>query len=144
MRKDVIAKELEDIYERRGVLTCDDVVEEATNEEHPLHEEFEWNNDIAAHEHRLWQAGQLIRSVKVTVITDKETFTTRSWRAMRWAGAPDAPRGYMPDERVRVDPALRSVLLQQMHRDWTSLRRRYDHLSEFWQLVEEATDEQEM
>ena len=51
----------------KGLLRPADIVEAATATEHPLHDRFEWDNSKAGHEHRLWQARELIQ-VAVTVI----------------------------------------------------------------------------
>lgn len=56
--------ELERIREARG-LTAAAVVEESKPKDAPLHPAFEWNDKRAAHEHRLWQARQVIRCVQV-------------------------------------------------------------------------------
>lgn len=53
--------------ENDGKLIPDDVVEAAGEVSHPLHDYFEWDDDKAGHQHRLWQARVLIRSVRVTV-----------------------------------------------------------------------------
>jgi hypothetical protein len=46
-------------------LTAAIVVEDVTPTDHPLHDLFEWNNDAAAHAHRLEQARGLLRAVYV-------------------------------------------------------------------------------
>lgn len=59
---DRIAKELRRIAKANGgVLQPEAVVRAATPESSPLHSRFEWNDDVAAQAHRLWQARQLIR-----------------------------------------------------------------------------------
>ena len=50
-----------------GVLLPERVVEVASPIDHPLHPFFEWDDSKAAHTHRLEQARQLIRSVRVKV-----------------------------------------------------------------------------
>jgi hypothetical protein len=61
MKQKQFGEELLRIYEERGELTPSIVVEEAEDEESPLHDRFEWDNDKAAHEYRLAQARTLIR-----------------------------------------------------------------------------------
>jgi hypothetical protein len=63
-----ILKELEHIRKQgKGILYPDAVVEFATNEETALHPKFEWDNNIAGHEYRLWQARHLIKIVVITL-----------------------------------------------------------------------------
>jgi hypothetical protein len=54
-----------------GRLTPTAVVEDAQSEDSPLHPFFEWDDDKAAHEHRLDQARRLIRSVKINEVIDR-------------------------------------------------------------------------
>jgi hypothetical protein len=56
--------ELERIREARE-LTAEAVVEESKPKDAVLHPAFEWNDKRAAHEHRLWQARNVIRCVQV-------------------------------------------------------------------------------
>lgn len=52
-----------------GTLTPELVVEEARPEGSPLHDQFTWDDAAAAHEHRLYEARALIRSIRVEVTT---------------------------------------------------------------------------
>lgn len=60
-------KELERIRADGGI-TASAVVEQARPKDAVLHPAFEWSNKKAAHEHRLWQARQIVRAV--VVVTD--------------------------------------------------------------------------
>ena len=55
--------ELTRIREQYGALRRSYVVDESTDPQAPCHAEFDWNDKTAAHQHRLEQAGQLIRDV---------------------------------------------------------------------------------
>jgi hypothetical protein len=48
-------------------LVPEELVEEARDSEHPLHDYFNWDDKSAAHAHRVDQARQLICRIKVTV-----------------------------------------------------------------------------
>lgn len=48
-------------------LTPEILVEEASDEDHPLHNYFEWDDSVAAHQYRLQQAAFFIRTVKIKV-----------------------------------------------------------------------------
>lgn len=56
-----------------GVLTVDDVLEEARNETSPLHKHFEWSDSKAANEYRRWQARALIAKCRITVESRDDT-----------------------------------------------------------------------
>jgi hypothetical protein len=62
---DVVVKALENHRERHGSLQAQPIVNEARPEEAPLHPCFEWDDAVAANEHRLMQARTLIRAVHV-------------------------------------------------------------------------------
>ena len=46
-------------------VTPPDVLKDAHDRSSPYHTYFEWNNTKAAHEHRLWQARQLLGRIKI-------------------------------------------------------------------------------
>ena len=56
---------LNDLYKRKGKITPDDLVEEARDPSHLLHGEFEWDDSVAAHEHRKHQAREIIAEVVI-------------------------------------------------------------------------------
>jgi len=60
-----VATVLDELNQAHGHLTPDLVVQAATDEKSPLHPVFEWDDGKAAHQHRLWQARKLIRSVRI-------------------------------------------------------------------------------
>ena len=51
-----------------GRLTPELVVAAARDPEHPLHSEFDWDDESAAHQHRLAIARRIIRSVRINVV----------------------------------------------------------------------------
>ena len=55
---------LDELNRTHGHLTPDLVVQAAQYEQSPIHSIFEWDDGKAAHQHRLWQARRLIRSVQ--------------------------------------------------------------------------------
>jgi hypothetical protein len=57
--------ELARIQSRHGQITAPLVVDEARPDEAPLHPVFEWNDAVAAEQHRQHQARTLIRSVQI-------------------------------------------------------------------------------
>ena len=50
-----------------GRLTPSELVRDASDPTHPLHDHFDWDDASAAHKHRLNQAARLIKSIKFTV-----------------------------------------------------------------------------
>ncbi|MGV1079703.1 MAG: hypothetical protein ACOYD1_07605 [Candidatus Nanopelagicales bacterium] len=124
---------LSDIREKRG-LTRENVVDEATPEEHPLHGEFTWDDQEAGHKYRLHEAGRLIRSVKIPYErADGSLAKVRAYYAER---VPQVPvRSYTPVEEIIEDPLRRKMMEDQMRRDWLTFKARYDHIQEFANLI---------
>lgn len=67
IRQAIREAELSRLYREHGALTASLVVEAASDEESPLHQEFNWDDAEAAHEYRLQQARQMLRVTVVAV-----------------------------------------------------------------------------
>lgn len=66
---EILATELERVWEENGrKLLPGDVVDSASDPDSPIHECFEWRDDIAAHHYRLSQARGWIR--RVVIVSD--------------------------------------------------------------------------
>jgi hypothetical protein len=129
---------LQEIYQERGRLTAHDVLEEARNPGHPLHNRFEWDDSVAAERYRLDQARQLIREVKITFIPRGAT-DPQSVRAYHSVPDPQG-RAYRPTEEIANNPLMLRMLLNDMNRDWSRMRERYGHLVEFTEMVRRHLD----
>lgn len=128
---------LRGLYEQHQKLTPQLVVAEATPEDHPLHEYFEWDNEVAGPAYREHQARQLIRSVRIQYVDDE--VSERSVRA--FVSVPDheerEDRSYRSVEDVVGDPFLRQLALRDMERDWKAMKRRYASFAEFADMIRE-------
>jgi hypothetical protein len=129
---------LQSIYDRRGVLTPQTVVAEAqaarTNAGKYLRGFLEWDDAVAGPLYRELQAAKLIREQKVVyreaTPTEKARYV-RTWHSVR------SPEGsaYEPVGEVLEDPFKRQLVLREMERDWRTLKRRWEHMQEFAQMV---------
>jgi len=127
---------LMEIRAKRGALTPEVVVEEASDPMHPLHHRFDWNDDSAAHKYRIMQAGQLLRVKYRTDVGDDTTDLRAFWVRRDETGAPTST--YEPIEEIVQDPFQRELMLRQLRRDWQTFKKRYQHMSEF--VTEVLTD----
>lgn len=127
---------LTDIYVRRGSLTATDVVEESVPVDSPLHHRFEWDDGVAGERFRLTQASALIRSAKVRFIEPdtKEAKEVRAFISVRETAEPDRC-GYQPTEEVLADPLASTILLRELERAISDLKRRYGHLKDFREVI---------
>src|SRR5215471_4327880 len=113
--------------EHRGILRPEDVVEQATPEDSPLHNKFTWDNAKAGHAFRLWEARQLIKTVVelAPVGSDQRpvsVFTSISLKR--------GQTGYRETSVVLANDTMRAQLLQHAFDDLVRLEERYQHLRE--------------
>lgn len=66
-RAKIRAEEIRRLEDRRGRVTAERLVAAAADPDHPMHEDFEWDNELAGHQYRLDQARQYIAQVRVVV-----------------------------------------------------------------------------
>jgi hypothetical protein len=126
---EIVATSLRSMWEERARLVPEEVVDAAREPEHPLHGFFEWDDSEAAHRWRVWQAGQLIRSVQILVTAttngDSEEFKIREWIPARSVGVGHG--SYVPQDAINDSPERQERLLRQMRRDLAGIERRYKH-----------------
>ena len=125
MNKRIVAQELRKIADKKGRFTAEDVVDVAKHKEHPLHSHFEWNDSEAAHKYRIYQANQLIASVKVEIQIEYRTL--RAPMAVRDPDLPAHVPGYRMIESLTHDEdAMRTVLVEEFSQAAARLRRARD------------------
>ena len=119
-----------------GILLPENVVEEARRKSSPLHSRFEWDDDKAAHEYRIWQARQLI-SVTVSFLPSKTQSPERIWVSLKedrkGAG------GYRPLVAVLSDADLRQQLLSDALEDLEFFQEKYKKLTELAEVFSAAS-----
>ena len=124
--------QLQSIYDAHGKLTPKIVLDEARDEEHPLHSRFDWDDTTAAEKWRLNQAHELIQSVKVSYRDGHgKSQEIRQFHAVRR----EQEFVYEPLDEIAKDDIGSQILLRDMERDWKALKRRYQHVSAFFDLV---------
>jgi len=135
---------LDAIHERHGKLTPELVVAEARANRSAvgkyLHGKFEWDNQKAGEKWRQTQAAELIRSVRVVYREATEEEEARDVRAYHAVRSTDG-NVYEPLEKIVEDPLTTKILLKDMERDWMTLKRRYQHMQEFFSMVREDIEE---
>lgn len=106
--------------ENSGRLTPTQVVEDARDEESPLHPLFEWDEEKAAAQYWIDQAREVIREVLVSVTTTRTTVTVN-----RYVPDPDRGRqqGYISLYAVSTDEDRRRVVLAECERALSIMRR---------------------
>ena len=94
-----------------GILQVDDVLAEASNEDSPLHKHFEWDDSVAAEQHRRYQARVLIQKCHITLVESEPT-KIRAFVSLQ--ADRDEGGGYRLTTSVMSDEELREELLHEM------------------------------
>jgi hypothetical protein len=126
---------LTDIYQRRGLLTKEAVLEEAAPIESPIHDQFEWDDTEAAEAYRLVQAGQLIRKFKIIYrhTDDGEPIRVRQFVSVQRDNE-DRP-SYVPTGEAVADPITLAILQRECQREAAAFRSKYQVLADYAQIV---------
>ncbi len=138
-----VAGALEGLYRRHGTLRDADVVAEARRKSSALHNYFQWDDKAAAEAHRIQQAQQLIRRVKVKVITpENQVVQVRAYLANSDL-APDTtadlePGTYRSLQDVSTERGQVDALMLSMRRDLLQLQSKYESSELFFRMVAEV------
>lgn len=93
-----------------GRITPDAVIEDARSKKSPLHDQFEWDDSKAAHQYRLEQAREIIRSVKMEIVTSERIVSTV--RYIRDPSATGKEQGYVEVSKIRDERSIASDALR--------------------------------
>ena len=111
----VVRDELLKLQDRKGRITPQAVVDEASDPKHPLHKLFEWDDSAAARKYRLDQARELIRSVEVVIHTESHEIEVVAYVRDPKAQARD--QGYVATMTARSNPAsAKAIMLCELQR----------------------------
>ena len=72
VKAETVGRIFEGIEKRNGAVTSAAVLQSARHESSPIHNVFEWRDDVAAEKYRLQQATTLICNLMVKVETEEE------------------------------------------------------------------------
>ena len=122
-----IGEHLESLRVSHARLTPRLVVDDAKSYGSPLHELFEWRDDVASDRWRRHQARQLLGALVVVAIDDRDDTPTRAFVVVR-EPAPNATT-YVPIAVVLGDPALLEQVLARALRELRAFERKYSTLT---------------
>ena len=132
--------ELTDIVNSNdGYVLPEDVLARAEDPYNPLHHHFEWDDEAAAHQHRLKQARNLIQSIEIRPVVEEgadENGNVRAFVSIRQEvinneGARVDRNVYVPTERAMKDEDTRALVLERIVFEMDAFRRKYDNYTEF-------------
>lgn len=122
-------KELESIRkDEGGDLTPASVVARARSANSSLHDHFEWNDERAAEQHRLSQAGEIIRSITID-ISRSNVEPAKPIRAYVSVQQEEG-RSYTSTVHAMGSADLRRQVVQSAWKELLAVRRKYEGLEE--------------
>jgi hypothetical protein len=129
-----IGKALETITANAGGrLMPADVVRAARDHKNVLHKHFEWDNELAAEQHRLDQARSLIRSIHVENVEAPSGYA-RGFLSVR----DESGVSYRTVTEVLGSADLQRSVLEQAERDLIAFETRYLALVDICEMVSQV------
>ena len=108
----VIGETLDEIRQKNnGNLKSEDIVQEAKNKRNPLHNLFEWDNNICGEQYRLQQARNITNHIVEEIIVDGSPVEQRSFLSVQNS---DEEVVYVSREDAITNVDYRTQLLDQM------------------------------
>lgn len=132
-KKERMVKELKFLEEQNGKLKPEDVVECAKDIASALHDRFTWDDSVAGHNYRVWQARQLIATVYVKVENRGKQVETRAWVNIDTRDGSE--RGYVSVQRALVNDNWREALLRDAKVEMKHFRQKYAQLTELSSVI---------
>ncbi|MFZ4498520.1 MAG: hypothetical protein ACOYMX_02310 [Burkholderiales bacterium] len=110
--RDALVEAIGALADASGVITPEVVVEAAKNPDSPLHEHFDWDDQSAAHQHRIDTARKLIRGIRVQVTNNRIDFKVPMF--VRDPAAAPSQQGYVSISSLRTDEErARDVIVRE-------------------------------
>lgn len=112
-----------------GILRGEDVLTVAANPDHILHPKFQWDDSVAGHQYRLWQAREMITVYVSVVVQAPEVNTVQVYVSLS-TDQSNPGGGYRLREAVLVNPVHRLVLLTDAINELRRVQCKYNDLVE--------------
>lgn len=113
-----------------GRLTPADLVEDSRPEDAPLHDEFEWDDSIAAEKYREGQASAIIRHLTVQIEANNEQYQVRQYFIVQ-----KGTNEYEPIQLILKDEDKTAMLLDQAKRELQAFKAKYACLKELAAVI---------
>lgn len=128
--------------ENAGLVTARAVVDVARPTESPIHDEFEWNDEVAGQSWREETARRMMRSIVVITLPVEDRPALSPVRLLHNVTTAEG-RGYMPLARVLSSDDLWGQVVADIVRDLRNYRYKLAAFKQFTPHVENAFKELE-
>ncbi len=118
-----------------------DVVETASDPDHVLHDEFEWDNNIAGPKHRLTQAQGLIKRYKVVIKKAEPSGPPKQYKVALFSkNDQSSDGGYAITTDMIADPVRAQTLLARLKSKALTLKTDIEAYQAVADLLAETDD----
>lgn len=131
---EVVSKVLNELANSDGGLTPKTLLDASRDVSAPLHNEFEWNDGIAAEKYREYQARQIILNVYVQYSTDEQE---REQQERAFVPVPGGKSAYVTLKTAMTNDEWKAHLMEEAKRDMKSFAAKYRRLTELQDLIHE-------
>jgi hypothetical protein len=113
--------------ENGEVLKTSFVVEKAKPKSSPIHDFFEWDDKIAGHKYREWQARYLLSQIEIVEVVDGAEERIKAFHNISIANSDDKTkeRGYVTLADVRENQNYLDIVLENAKNEIISWEKRY-------------------
>jgi hypothetical protein len=123
-------------------LTKETLLEASRSEDAPLHDEFEWDDAVAAEKHRLEQSHRIIQDLRV-VRMDVNTEETVIHKAFVTVENTRHARRFESVTALAADPVKSNSMLAVALKELSQFKRKYNSLSELCGVMDAIEDVEE-
>lgn len=131
LKQKELVTELKRIEARDRLITPLAVVEEARAQTSPLHDSFDWDDKVAGEKHRLWQARQLINSVRVQI----QGKIKDGYHSVVVVIKDLPTRGYVSTEKIIDDQDLSTQVKKEALREIKRWQQTYKDIDELAPVI---------
>lgn len=125
---------MEQLEQTEEGLTPQSLVDASRAEDAPLHDEFEWDDDVAAEEYRKVQARKLIQNVVILAAEKSEEKPAETTRA--YVSAPGRESRYIPVRTALSDKVFKAHLLMMAKREAAQFAAKYRAVKELCSVID--------
>jgi hypothetical protein len=128
----IYGQEIDCIIQRDGNVTPASLLEQARKVSSPLHDWFEWDDTLAAEQHRLNQASYLIRSIDIVIERPDGQESIRAFHNIR-IERKDGSRARVYADTITVfsNDDFRAQVIKEAHQALLDWKKKYRQYQEF-------------
>ena len=131
---EVVSKVLNELASSSEGLTPKTLLEASRDVNAPLHNEFEWNDGVAAEKYREYQAQKIIQNVYIKYSTDQQE---REQQERAFVPTPDRQSRYVALASALTNDEWKAHLMEEAKRDMKAFAAKYRRLTELQGLIHE-------